>query len=227
MDASALSQALNSNITSSTQSAAAGKQLSQTFDTFLKLLTSQLKNQDPLKPMDSSEFTQQLVSYSQVEQQINTNTNLETLISAMQSNQFAGAVNYIGTTIEALGDTAEIEDGGGASWSYELQNTAKTVALTVTDATGKTVATRVGETGVGAHSFAWDGKNAQGTQLPDGLYTLTVTAVDADGNTVDSILSISGKVEGVETVDGVQRLLVGSQSIPMANVNKVRQAAAN
>src|SRR5260221_13098221 len=104
MDASSLSQALGANITSASKSAAAAQEVSGTFDTFLKLLTAQLKSQDPLKPMDSSEFTQQLVSYSQVEQQINTNSNLEKLIGSVQANQFAGSVGYIGKTIEATGN---------------------------------------------------------------------------------------------------------------------------
>src|SRR5260221_8065240 len=120
MDASSLSQALGANITSASKSAAAAQQVSGTFDTFLKLLTAQLKNQDPLKPMDSSEFTQQLVSYSQVEQQINTNANLEKLITGVQGNQLASSVGYIGKTIQASGDHARIQPGRGPSCNYNL-----------------------------------------------------------------------------------------------------------
>src|ERR1700722_15519777 len=82
--------------TASASTGDAMSQLSGNFDTFLQLLTSQLKNQDPTSPMDSSSFTQQLVEYSQVEQQINTNTNLQTLITQGQSNGSAMATSYLG-----------------------------------------------------------------------------------------------------------------------------------
>lgn len=227
MDVSALSQALNSNVTSSAQSAAAGKQLSGTFDTFLKLLTSQLKNQDPLKPMDSSEFTQQLVSYSQVEQQINTNKNLESLVSSMQAASFAGAIGYIGKTIEAEGNAGGLKAGGSIDWIYELDGAAAATKLTVSDKDGKTILTKTGDNGAGRHDFKWDGKDSSGKVMPAGSYTLTVTAADASGKSIASTIFRTGVVEGVETMDGVQQLIVGGQAVPIADVTSVRQVATN
>ena len=222
-----LSQALGSNVTSRTQTAAAGAQLTKTFDTFLKLLTAQLKHQDPLKPMESSEFTQQLVSYSQVEQQINTNKNLETLVSTMQSAQFASAASYIGRTVEAVGGSGGLKDTGTIDWGYELKGAAARTQLAVADGSGKVVLVKAGDKTIGKHDFSWDGKDAAGNRLPAGRYSLTVSALDAAGSPVTTITSISGQVEGVETVDGVHRLLVGGQSIPVADVTKIRQAAPN
>ena len=221
MDTSSLSQALGANLAPASTTAAATQQVSSTFDTFLKLLTSQLKNQDPLKPMDSSEFTQQLVMYSQVEQQINTNDNLQKLIDGVQSSQFATSVGYIGKSIEATGAHAGIKDGGGATWQYNLPSDAKSATLAVADANGKTVFSQSGETAAGDHSFAWDGKDATGNAMPAGVYTLTISANDPKGQPITATTSISGIVDGVETVDGVQSLLVGGQSFPVSDVTKV------
>ena len=123
---------------SSSQATKSGKVLTQNFDTFLKLLTAQLQNQDPLEPMDAAQFTQQLVQYSGVEQGIYTNKNLETLIALQQSGGMGSAVNYIGREVEAQNNQAALS-GGQAQWTYTLPAVAESVQLVVRDANGKAV----------------------------------------------------------------------------------------
>src|SRR5215831_6422021 len=144
----------------STGSAAqdAQKSLSANFDTFLTLLTTQLKNQDPLSPMDSNQFTQQLVQFSQVEQQIHSNQNLESLISLTKANSATTAVSYLGKSLTLTDGTAPLMNGE-AKWAYSLDNDASTTKLVVTDATGKIVYAGTGETTSGMHAFTWDGKD--------------------------------------------------------------------
>src|SRR5690348_5597936 len=168
-----------------TNAAAAGsnamQQLSGNFQTFLTLLTTQLQNQDPLAPMDSNQFTQQLVQYSQVEQQINTNDNLKTLINQGSAQTGAYGVSYLGKAVTIANGQAPLASGQ-AIWAYNLDATAAQTQLTVTDAKGNVVYTGAGETTDGAHLFKWDGKNTGGTQLADGTYKLTVTAKASDGS---------------------------------------------
>src|ERR1051325_1849387 len=114
------------------------KQLSGNFSTFLTLLTTQLKNQDPTSPMDSNQFTQQLVMYSQVEQQISTNDNLKTLISQGTSNAAAMTTGYLGKKVSITNGQASFTHGS-ATWTYNLKATAASNQLSVTDANGKTV----------------------------------------------------------------------------------------
>ena len=151
------------------------QQLSGNFDTFLQLLTTQLQNQDPTSPMDSNQFTQQLVEYSQVEQQINTNTNLQTLITQGTSQSGAYATVYLGKNVTVTNGKASLTNGA-ASWTYNLGTTAASTTLTVTNASGSVVYTGAGETTAGNNTFNWNGQDNNGNQLPDGTYTLAVTA---------------------------------------------------
>src|ERR1700759_4612169 len=147
----------------STQSAAK-TQLSGNFDTFLTLLTTQLQNQDPLSPMDSTQFTQQLVEFSQVEQQINTNDNLQTLINQGTSAAGTNAVSYLGKAVTVTNGNAPLT-GGTAAWTYNLGTASTQTTLTVTDANGNVVYSAPGATAAGNTAFTWNGQNAQGTQL--------------------------------------------------------------
>jgi len=147
------------------------QQLSGNFQTFLTLLTTQLQNQDPLAPMDSNQFTQQLVQYSQVEQQINTNDNLKTLINQGSAQTGAYGVSYLGKAVTIANGQAPLASGQ-AIWAYNLDAASAQTQLTVTDAKGNVVYTAAGETTSGAHLLKWDGKNAGGTQLADGTYKL-------------------------------------------------------
>jgi flagellar basal-body rod modification protein FlgD len=195
----------------------ATKQLSSNFSTFLTLLTTQLKNQDPTSPMDSNAFTQQLVMYSQVEQQIDTNTNLKSLISQGTSNAAAITTGYLGKKVSIVNGQAALI-GGNASWSYNLSGAAAATQLDIADSNGKTVYTTTGDTGSGNHSFTWDGKDTHGNQLADGSYKLTVTATDSASGTVGSSVASAGTVTQIDMTGSTPRLIIGSMEVDLADI---------
>jgi flagellar basal-body rod modification protein FlgD len=196
------------------------KQLSGNFSTFLTLLTTQLKNQDPTSPMDSNQFTQQLVMYSQVEQQINSNDNLKTLIAQGTSNAAAVTTGYLGKKVSITNGNASLT-GGTATWSYNLDTAAATNQLTVTNASGKTVYTGPGDLTAGNHSFAWNGKDNNGNQLADGAYTLNVAATGAAGGTVTSSVASAGVVTQIDMTGGTPKLVIGSMEVNLSDIAAV------
>lgn len=218
------------NPAAATSGSAAGSdamsQLSGNFNTFLTLLTSQLKNQDPTSPMDSSTFTQQLVMYSQVEQQIGTNSNLKTLIGQGTTQLGAYATSYLGKAVSITNGNAALS-GGSATWSYNLGAAAASNTLTVTNASGRVVYTGTGETASGNHQFAWNGKDNNGNQLADGTYTLTVTAKALDGSAVASQVASAGVVSEIDMTSGTPQLLIGGMSVGLSDIAHVANAPAN
>ncbi len=201
----------------------AGSALSKNYDTFLSLLTTQLQHQDPLEPMDSSEFTSQLVQFSSVEQSILTNSNLENLLNLVATDQATNVVNFIGKEVEALGDTATLS-GGAAYWSYDLSAETASTEIRITDANGKLVYLGAGEQSKGQHGFTWNGLDNNGVAQPDGTYAITVIAKDSNGDTVSTTTGIRGLVTGVEGVDGVQHLIIGGARVPLSDITKVSMA---
>lgn len=202
---------------SSSSTPDAMKQLSGNFSTFLTLLTTQLKNQDPTSPMDSNAFTQQLVMYSQVEQQIDTNDNLKTLITQGTTSASAMAATYLGKKVSVTNGNASLS-GGTAAWTYNLGTAAASTQLAITDANGRTVYTANGEITAGNHSFTWDGKDASGNQLADGTYKLTVTATDSAGNSVTSSVASAGTVGQIDMTNGTPKLVVGNMELGLGDV---------
>jgi flagellar basal-body rod modification protein FlgD len=196
------------------------KQLSGNFSTFLTLLTTQLKNQDPTAPMDSNAFTQQLVMYSQVEQQIGTNDNLKALISQGASNAAAVTTGYLGKKVSITNGNASL-NGGTANWTYNLSNVAATTDLTITDASGKAVYSSAGAITAGNHNFTWDGKDLNGNQLPDGAYKLTVTAADMAGNNVGNAVASAGTVTQIDMTSGTPKLIVGNMQVSLGDIAAV------
>lgn len=180
--------------------------LAKDLDSFLTLLTSQLKNQDPLSPMDSTEFTNQLVQFAQVEQQINSNESLTSLITLSQQNIVTNAVNYIGKTVEAQSEKVPLQDGH-AKMAYGVSEDAASVAIVIRNVSGEIVYSAAGDKSSGVHAFEWDGKDAYGVQQPDGTYTMQVTALSKTNDAVDTYTTAFGKVTGITTKDG-QTLLV-------------------
>ena len=195
-------------------------QLSGNFDSFLQLLTTQLQNQDPTSPMSSTQFTQQLVAFSQVEQQINTNSNLQTLISLSQSNGTSNAVSYLGRTVTLTNGEAPLS-GGAANWNYTLGTNASTTRLSVTDANNNVVYVGSGQTTAGTHQFTWNGQDNNGTQLPDGTYKLTVSAADSGGANVTTAVSSSGPVTQVDLSGSTPQLMMGGMEFPLSSVSAV------
>src|SRR5579864_7437279 len=155
------------------------------FNTFLTMLTTQLKHQDPLNPADASQFTQQLVSFSEVEQQINTNKNLQSLISLQTSSEAVAALPMVGKTIQYSESTAPLSNGQ-ASFTYTLPTTASAANLLVEDANGNVVYQTTANTSAGSYNFAWNGQTASGVTAPDGAYSLAVVAADATGKAISA-----------------------------------------
>lgn len=197
--------------------------LADNFDTFLTLLTTQLQNQDPLSPMDSNEFTKQLVQFSEVEQSIATNTNLEQMLGLLGASNAANTVALIGKEVTFAGGTNSLV-GGKAKWNYSLADDAKEVSLTIEDESGKLVYVGTGETEAGSHEFNWDGKDNSGSPLQDGIYTLTVTAKNIDNTSIETEVLSLGQVTGVQSGAEEAELLIGDASIPaslMLRVNEI------
>jgi len=206
--------------TTSTATTTAQQDLSTNFDTFLTLLTTQLKNQDPTAPMDSTQFTQQLVMFSQVEQQIDTNDNLQKLVALGQGQSNNLAMSYLGHNV-VLTDGSGALTSGAADWTYGLDNNASTTTLTVTDSSGKAVYSTTGSTAAGTHDFAWDGKDINGNQLPDGIYTLKVTSTASDGTAVAASLASKGTVSGIDMSGSSPQLVIGTFEVPLSSATFV------
>jgi flagellar basal-body rod modification protein FlgD len=187
-----------------TATAASSAGLLTDYNLFLKLLTTQMTNQDPLDPMDTSEYTAQLVQYSQVEQSIQQTGALGDILGQMLSQQMAQASSYIGrearfdSPVSGLGD-------GPASWTYYVNGTPGTITATVKDALGGTVAT-VQLDPKAQGSYQWDGTQSDGSKAPAGAYTLSIAAKDASGASLDTTINSIGVVDDVVT-DGTGILL--------------------
>lgn len=212
----------NSNPTTNTQNSTA--QLNQNFDQFLTLLTTQLKNQDPLSPMDSTQFTNQLVSFSQVEQQIKTNDNLEKLQALTANSQTTLGLSYIGLQVEHSGSQFNHYTDTSTTMTYNLPSDAATVKISVLDKDGNVVYSRDGQNGEGAkgtHSFTWDGKDNNGDEAAAGLYTIAVGAADSNGKTITTTTVVPGVVMGMQKEDdGSVSLIINGQSVPMSDINR-------
>lgn len=206
---------------------AAGKaSLATSYQTFLVLLTSQLKNQDPLKPMDTDSFTQQLVSMTGVEQQLLSNDLLQSLVNQSTSGSNLNALSLIGKTITAETSGGNLKDGAVA-WDYELAKTATSATIQIQDAKGKTVwsgpAPSLDE---GKHAFSWNGKTTDGAQLADGLYTITLTAKDAEGALVSSATYFTGRATALEHEDGGTQVRIGAVTADLNGILSVSDSTA-
>jgi flagellar basal-body rod modification protein FlgD len=196
--------------------------LASNFNTFLNLLTTQLKNQDPTNPIDSNQFTQQLVEFAGVQQQVQANTYLQQILAAAQGNQVSSAASYIGTTIQATGNQAALSGGGSTQFGYTLSAAATDVKVTIKDSTGAVVFEGSGPGNSATNNVTWDGTNSfTGAHEPDGVYTMSVKATDSKGDAVTATPFITGKVTSASISNGVVMLDVNGLQVPTTNVTSI------
>lgn len=197
------------------------ERLEDELNQFLTLFLTQLQNQDPTSPMDSNQMTEQLVQFTSVEQQIESNKLLDQLVTQQAANANSAAVGYIGQSVIFNGNTTTVA-GNGATWAYLISEEAESVALNVFDEDGALVYTTDGETTPETrHEFNWDGTNNAGEPLPNGTYSIRVGALDAENNSIETQTEAVGLVTGVVTSGDTPSLLVGNVNVSLDTVTRV------
>ena len=194
--------------------------IADNFDTFLQLLTTQLKNQNPLDPLDTNAFTQQLVQFSSVEQQLKTNDFLSALVQANTNTVQTNAVNYIGKAVTAEGTRSELVNGK-AVWNFTVKDAA-TLNLSIKDAGGNVVYTEQGALQAGTGTFEWNGKTSTGGTAPDGTYTIQMTGTNAEGKSVPISTQFTGTVTGVDFTGTEPVLLIGTTRVNLSGVIAIK-----
>ena len=194
-------------------------EIASNFTTFLQLLTTQLQNQDPLSPMDTNQFTQQLVEFAGVEQQMKTNDTLSTLVSLQQTAQTTQALTLVGATVVVNGSTAQLANGQ-ATWALNATQPA-TATITITAPTGQTAYTGTVALNAGSQTFIWNGVGNNGTMWPAGNYTLTATAVSASGQSTPITTQVQGQVNSVDLTQTPPVLSIGGQNYTINHIQKI------
>ena len=211
-----------SSVGTASASAIVGQQqIAGNFQQFLQLLTTQLKNQDPLSPLDTNQFTQQLVAFAGVEQQLKTNSNLDKLVALNNTSQATAALNFVGSQVTADGATTQLKNGV-AVWNITSPRPA-TASVSILDQNGNTVWTGQQTLDTGAQSYGWNGRTSTGAVAPDGLYTIQITAQDPAGQGVAVSTQYTGTVTGVD-LSGPQPLLqVGSSYLMISQIRSIQR----
>jgi flagellar basal-body rod modification protein FlgD len=216
----ATSSSSSSSSSASSANALANQQIAGNFQSFLQLLTTQLQNQNPLSPLDTNQFTQQLVEFAGVQQQINTNDSLASLVSLQQTAQSSQALQFVGKTAVVKGSTTSLTKSE-AAWGLNVPS-ASTVNITITNSSGATVYTSSIAANAGNNqTFTWNGLGTDGTQQPDGTYKLTATAKDSAGNSVAVSTEIQGVVSAVDLTQSPPLLSIGGQTFTVNQVQSI------
>jgi flagellar basal-body rod modification protein FlgD len=219
----ALAAPTNAGAQTAQAAATAGsQQLAGNFDTFLQLLTTQLQNQNPLDPLDTNQFTQQLVEFASVEQQVNMNTNLQTLISLQQTSAATSAMQLIGLTAAVKSNTAALSNASGspATWTFSVPSPA-TGQLSITNASGQTVYTGAVTLSAGNQTFTWNGQGTNGITWPDGNYSMSINATGANGQPVTISTEVQGTITGVDVSQSPPQVMIGGQNYALSAIQSI------
>lgn len=196
--------------------------LANNFEMFLTLLTEQMKAQDPLNPLDSTEFVNQLVNFSGVEQQIRSNQNLESLLAIQAASAQSTAVGFIGREA-TVGSPQGVLQDSSAEWTYILPEDTQGTLITITDENGRTVATFEGEATAGSHTFNWDGLDQSDLQMEDGVYSMSIAAVNADGQPVNADILTTARVTGIDFSGSEVVVQMGDIEVLLSSVRSIRE----
>jgi flagellar basal-body rod modification protein FlgD len=208
--------------TTTTGASSSGTRLSADLNTFLRLLTTQLQNQDPTQPMDANQLTNQLVQFSTVEQQMNTNNTLQSLLSLQQAGQLGQAAALVGRRVAVETDRLPLQSGT-AQVNLPAAGAARSARIEIRDTTGNLVRAQEVQLATGATAWQWDGKDAGGRSRPDGDYRLTVTGLGSDGRTASINHTVTGQVTGAYRENGAVMVRMGALSI---GYDRLRELAA-
>lgn len=202
------------------------KNASGNFDTFLTLLTTQLKNQDPTKPLDTNEFSKQLTQFSEVEQLIQSNQKLEALLKLSSASTSLSVIGYVGKQITSKGNTTTLANGS-ANWQLNMPASSNDVTYVIKDAKGNEVYSTNGSLDAGEGSFSWDGRTSAGGTAAPGNYSLTVTARDAAEKPINVGVAVTGIVDGVDMTGEAPVLLVNGARFNVGDVTEIHQQSRN
>lgn len=219
--------ASNATATASTTATQTDKdKFSKDYLLFLNMLTTQLKNQDPAEPLDTNQFTQQLVQFSNVEQQIKVNDKLQLLIDGQGTSGASAALGYLGKDVDANGDKIALDADGSAPYQFIADKNYQKVDIAIFNSKGVEVRKIDGPKEKGLQQLTWDGRDNTGNPMPEGTYTVRVSGSDSSGNKTDLSTIISGKVTSVGTENGTPMLTVNGIPLSADEIIAIREAAA-
>jgi flagellar basal-body rod modification protein FlgD len=193
--------------------------LSNNFSDFLSMLMTQLRNQDPTTPLDANQFTSELVQFSSVEQQINTNTDLTQLIQLTQASQVEQSSALIGKPVTVTSSQLSLQNGT-AGVNFNTAN-PEPVVIGVYNASGAEVASTGLTSGAGANSWTWNGRDVNGNTLPDGVYKVSVTTASGSGAASQVPFTVTGTATSVQNNNGTVQLQMGGLTVPFSAVQSV------
>ncbi|MDH5722208.1 MAG: flagellar hook capping family protein [Alphaproteobacteria bacterium] len=214
---------INNALDFQAQTSRSSAQLAEDFDDFLVLLTTQLQNQDPLSPMDSTEFTNQLVNFAGVEQQINSNQKLDALVANSIGSAFSSALGYVGLDVSYLSSEAFFDGSKPINVNYAIEGDSVDTTINIFDEAGDLVFTQKVSDDDSVEEFTWDGTTNGGSIAPPGTYEIRVGAIDAAGEAIKTSTVVTGHVNGIETQNGTIFLLVGERAVSLGNIINVSQ----
>ena len=205
--------------TASAASAANSPGIASNFTAFLQLLTTQLKNQNPLDPLDTNQFTQQLVQFAQVEQQLKSNDQLAALVALQKTAQSTAALDYVGKTVVVDGATTQLA-GNSAAWSFSAPRPAA-ATFNIKNAAGQLAYSGNYTVTPGQQEFVWDGRGNDGTRWPEGNYTMSITATDANGQPVAISTEVQGVVDSADLTQNPPVLSIGGLNFGLDKIKRV------